>query len=449
MKRTIKKAMLFGSLSLMLLSGCGKKTESNEDLGSIVMEQTESNYNKHHYSENICTSYTELSYDENKLDDDIVNIPSDYKIFVLDKLGKKADDDVRVKDLKQLDKIVIPVTDEELSWLNYCSNLKVLGLEYCYKTDTTKYIKELPSLLALSVNSASSIPVEINEHDFTFIKNVYELECKRNFELDYDYLKQSNIKKMCLVPGGYTRIDYKQLDFLETLDIDILDELPYNSAIYFTDEARKYLISQGVDVLAGRKVESINKQLNKINNSLEINERDYEISKYKTITKYMVYNMHYGDLDENQSTNIYYEGGLLRGALDEDEGAICANYAALMAALCTRNNIECYIITSGEKGRHAWNIVKLNNKYYNSDITNVDHNYYQSSDGDILSPEDFIAKYGVRDNVMSFLLFNDGDYDDQLFEPIFLPPEYKKYQEDHAVIEIEQNEVNVLHLKRR
>ena len=448
MKKFIKKGILFGSLSLMMLSGCGKKNDTTEDLGSYVVDQIESNYTKYHYSENINTNYTDLSYDETKTDEDIVNIPDDYKIFVLDELGKTSKDEIRVKDLKQLNKIVIPVTDEELSWLNYCTNLKVLKLEYCYKTDTTKYIKELPALQVLSVNSAASIPVEINDYEFSFIKDLYELDCKRNFDLDYDYLKQTNIKKMGLVPGGYVKVDYKKLDFLDILDVDILDELPYNSAIYFTDDVRKYLLSKGVDILAGRKVEAINKQLNEINDSLEINDRDFELAKYKTIAKYMVYHMHYGDIDENESTHTYYEGGILKGSLDEDEGAICANYAALTAALCARNNIECYIITSGDKGRHAWNIVKLNNKYYNSDITNVDHNYYQTPDGDILTPEEYITKYGVRDNVMSFLLFKDGDFDGQLFVPIYLPEEYKKYQEDHAVIELMPREGKSLNLKR-
>ena len=447
MKKNIKKVMLFGSLSLMLLSGCGKQEKNNEDLGSYVVDQTEYNYFKYHYSESVDTSYPDLSYDENKTDEDIVNIPSDYRIFVLDKLGKNLDDEIRVKDLRKLEKIVIPVTDEELSWLNYCTNLKVLELEYCYKTDVSKYIKELPLLQVLTIDNAGNIPVEINDQEFSFIKDLYELDCKRNFVLDYDYLKQSGIKKLDIVPGGYTRIDYKKLDFLNTLDVDVLDELPYNSAIYFTDEVRKYLLSKGVDVLAGRKVEAINKQINEINDSLEINDRDFELTKYKTIAKYMVYHMHYGDIDENESTGIYYEDGILKGALDEDEGAICANYAALNAALCARNNIECHIITSGDKGRHAWNIVKLNNKYYNSDITNVDHNLYQSPDGEILSPEDYIAKYGVRDNVMSFLLFKDGDFEGQLFKPIYLPAEYKKYQEDHAIIELMPKESKSLNLK--
>ena len=447
MKKNIKKAMLFGSLSLLLLSGCDKKSNENDDLDSYVVEQAESNYSKYHYSENVSTVYTDLSYDENKSDEDIVNIPNDYRVFVLDKLGKNPDDDIKVKDLKQLDRILIPVTDEELSWLNYCTNLKVLELEYCYKTDTTKYIKNLPLLQVLCINNAGNLPVEINKQEFSFIKDLYELDCKRNFVLDYDYLKQSNIKKLSIVPGGYTRIDYKKLDFLEVLDVDVLDELPYNSAIYFTDAVRKYLLSKGVEVLAGRKVESINKQLNEINDSLEIDDRDFELTKYKAIAKYMVYHMHYGDIDENESTHTYYEGGILKGALDEDDGAICANYAALTAALCSRNNIECHIITSGDKGRHAWNIVKLNNKYYNSDITNVDHNLYQSPDGEILSPEDYITKYGVRDNVMSFLLFKDGDFEGQIFKPIYLPEEYRKYQEEHAVIELEPKESPVLHLK--
>ena len=48
----------------------------------------------------------------------------------------------------------------------------------------------------------------------------------------------------------------------------------------------------------------------------------------------------------------------------------CAGYAKAFQIVCERTGIPCYYITGESRGRsHAWNIVNIDGKYYNVDLT--------------------------------------------------------------------------------
>ena len=64
-------------------------------------------------------------------------------------------------------------------------------------------------------------------------------------------------------------------------------------------------------------------------------------------------------------------------------------------------------MTSGKYGRHAWNLVKIANKYYHSDITNVDHlDYLDPETNKMISSEEYVDKYGIRE-VPALMIDND------------------------------------------
>ncbi len=52
-----------------------------------------------------------------------------------------------------------------------------------------------------------------------------------------------------------------------------------------------------------------------------------------------------------------------------DKTAVCQGYALLMYRLLLENGIDCRLIPGDGGGPHAWNIVELNNFYYNADST--------------------------------------------------------------------------------
>ena len=59
--------------------------------------------------------------------------------------------------------------------------------------------------------------------------------------------------------------------------------------------------------------------------------------------------------------------------------AVCQGYALALADLCRRVGIECYVVTS-EDMWHAWNLVKLDGKWYHMDATWDDPDIRTSTD---------------------------------------------------------------------
>lgn len=92
---------------------------------------------------------------------------------------------------------------------------------------------------------------------------------------------------------------------------------------------------------------------------LEIDKKnDYE--KIKAIHDYIIVNTSY-DLSAQKNTAYH---NLI------DKSSVCQGYALLTYKMMVEAGIDCRIITGTGKGvNHAWNIVKLNGKWYNIDCT--------------------------------------------------------------------------------
>ena len=52
-----------------------------------------------------------------------------------------------------------------------------------------------------------------------------------------------------------------------------------------------------------------------------------------------------------------------------NDRTVCAGYARAFQYLMTQMGIPCYYCTGYAGENHAWNIVKLDNEYYNADVT--------------------------------------------------------------------------------
>ena len=423
MKRNIKKALLFGSISLSLLfSGCSKKEKEivKTDFNSLRIEQDRNNITKSDINAVISTNY------DTSLDlkgDDIVEIPEDYLSYV--KCATNMDkESFSVNDLSKILTLKMYVTDQDLTWVNYCTNLKSINLSYLTNTDVTKYIDVLPSLSTCTIVSASNNLIEIDEEKFKFLKGANSLNISNNVCLDEDYLSTTSIKELAVISGIESKIDYKKLTFLDTLKIDTEDSYPYNSAIYFTSDDMNYLNENGVSIEVGEEVLKINKELDEINESLGIDSLESDISKYEKISTYVLNRLKYGDAEK---AKFYYNKGFLYASLNGDEG-VCGNYAGLVEALCLRNNITSYIIDSGSKGRHTWNLVDIDGIYYYSDITFLDGMINK----DTLSSDD-ISNY-IDNNGYYPFLFNENYTTSSIYDEVYLPKEYRKHMEKTRVI---------------
>ncbi len=88
---------------------------------------------------------------------------------------------------------------------------------------------------------------------------------------------------------------------------------------------------------------------------------DYE--KIKTVYDWIVSNVTYAE-DDGSASNYSAYGALVR------RSALCQGYAVLFYRLMLELNVDCRVISGeGREVLHAWNIVKLKNKYYNIDTT--------------------------------------------------------------------------------
>ena len=95
------------------------------------------------------------------------------------------------------------------------------------------------------------------------------------------------------------------------------------------------------------------------------------------IIEYIINNFNYDvEVDSKELSNdeigeMYYSKGYLTAAL-EDEKQVCGNYASMVYILCREANIECYNLSNDI---HAWNAVKVDDKFYYIDVTYIDSDY--------------------------------------------------------------------------
>ena len=152
----------------------------------------------------------------------------------------------------------------------------------------------------------------------------------------------------------------------------------YNAVIsisvqYYTDAAQEQAVTNRV------------KQLLK-----ELNPTGTDYEKLTTVYNWICDNVVY-DNDHLEDTD--YKTQYTAYAALIDGTAVCQGYALLLYRLALEMGIDCRVITgigitATEIGGHAWNILKLDGKYYNVDATwdtlyaeNDDYAYYLQGEG--------------------------------------------------------------------
>lgn len=170
-------------------------------------------------------------------------------------------------------------------------------------------------------------------------------------------------------------------------------------------------------------------------NSIET-KKDEILAKCKVDNNYeTIKNIH--DYIENNFTYDIenYNGHSLLGGII-DQACVCDGYASTFKYLCNEAGFNCIIaegqaIQTNEVEQHAWNLVELNNKWYNVDTT-WDNDV--NEDGRFISYKYFLTS----DKILDKDHFRDGlcDYpscdDDSLFY-VNLPGKYfEKYDKNEV-----------------
>lgn len=154
------------------------------------------------------------------------------------------------------------------------------------------------------------------------------------------------------------------LDFIYNLKE--LKKIFLRESPYITQELLDYLNENGIEHNITYKDVNNNIETNKIVENL-IKPEMSDSEKIKEISLYTINHIKY-NIDKTVESNT----SPLTLPLETEEG-VCASYAYLANVLLNKAGITAYVV---EDYDHAWNVVKLNDKYYYLDTTNFDGNYF-------------------------------------------------------------------------
>lgn len=132
------------------------------------------------------------------------------------------------------------------------------------------------------------------------------------------------------------------------------------SHVNMTGWGKKYKVTYSMEYLESKEqTDEVDKKVAKILKDLNVSEMN-DYNKTKAIHDYVVDHVTY-DMSTNFNSPYY--------ALMEGTSA-CQGYAVLIYKMLTEAGVPCRVITGKAKGGlHAWNLVKIDDKWYNLDAT--------------------------------------------------------------------------------
>ena len=252
------------------------------------------------------------------------------------------------------------------------------------------------------------------------------------------YIEKLNLKAMYFIsdlsklPEKCPNITYLKLNICPNItNYDFIYSLPNLKEVYLyspTDginqELVDYLNSKGIKHNITHEMIDNIKTIDNIYNSI-IHDGMSENEKVNAITSYVVNNIAW-DLEAHGNKEKVHEYNVnpLKYAL-EGKG-ICPNYSYLFQCLCSRANIYSNIMSNYT---HEWNLVKIDDKYYYIDSTNI--NQLPSLTNKLLEKDlGFYYKQDPYDTTLSYM----QDIDDLLI-PEDLLNEIKKSEKYKSLIE--------------
>ena len=335
----------------------------------------------------------------------------------------KEDKNITDKALENTNLIKLDMLENnDISFLTYCSNLETLIIHNAQ--DLTANDIEL-----ISQNSVNDVRL-IFDHK--------KLCRKLNDKLDFSLL--TNKKPMVLCMDYFSNEQEKILfiNYLQKHNINLPDNGYY-------DEALK-----------------INTILDKIIESLKLNESQSNWEKFIKICSYVTNRIEY---DSEISSYIYdngsfetdspiktkahdYNENALSAVISEDitkeVPGICVNYSNLLNALCIKAGIEAYIaetaVDSDKAYHHSWNVVKVDEDYQYVDLTAEDSSFmYEAYLEEYLAGGNINFSQENYSNWLKGFLLQDLD---EAYQDFYDPPvDFDKilYPEDKKIITINEN----------
>ena len=177
-------------------------------------------------------------------------------------------------------------------------------------------------------------------------KTTFTIECSTWDIIEpnvLDYLDQYDNKKTSddadFLKGGITQLGW-------TGYVNGNGQQLLNVKLTYTDSAAQ--------------VKKVNKSAKKVLKKLKVSGMS-DAAKVKTIHDYVVKLVSYDDTLTDHSAY----GGLTASK----HTTVCQGYSLIMYKLLTDAGVDCHYVTGDAGGPHAWNIVKINGKWYYLDAT--------------------------------------------------------------------------------
>ena len=268
-------------------------------------------------------------------------------------------------------------------------------------TTTTTDYKALAEATVKELNSkAEVVNAKLDPSSFTPLskqdevdKYVFE-ECK-DWVVFYVYVTDLNLMRspeeyMAKYPA-ITSLKFAKVQKYNNITV-VQVKASNNTSMYNDEYSIDCVISNGDTSLLTSKELKLYKQLVSLGNELK-GKDDY--TTVKNIHDHLVLNSAYPNLREVGDSNEIHslDNALNKGSI------VCDGYAKAFYFLCRVNGIDCIFVTgtatnsSGYTEPHAWNMVKLNDKWYTLDVTwddpypdekgRVLYNYFLLADEDM------------------------------------------------------------------
>ncbi|MCR5122925.1 MAG: hypothetical protein K6B74_10960 [Ruminococcus sp.] len=116
----------------------------------------------------------------------------------------------------------------------------------------------------------------------------------------------------------------------------------------------------------------VDERVNEIIGQLNVGRHSSEIERVRAVYRYLIENVGYDEVHKNNAH--YHLKSTAYGAL-VNKRAVCQGYAVAAYRLFRELGLDCRVITGtasdGDLGEeyHAWNIVRVDGRYYDLDIT--------------------------------------------------------------------------------
>lgn len=238
------------------------------------------------------------------------------------------------------------------------------------ETDSEISLTAVNSLLtaSASVSKVSSAELDVIESGLTSCsaastKDAFYKEVQKNL-LKHDTAFQ------VVYNGKYSDVDDLDVLFAKIQSID--DKKTSDDADYLAGSilqlsySASYTSSKAIFSYAITYVETAS-QLKKVNTSVASALKKMNISKYSDLGKVKMihdYVINLMDYDQTLIDHSSY-GGLVASK----HTTVCQGYALLMYKMLTEAGVPCHYVTGDAGEPHAWNIVKIDKKWYALDAT--------------------------------------------------------------------------------